>query len=94
MMARTFLVILFTFIVLIGYSPLANAEYYLECYEPIPTVVAITCKANHCRWQTRHASQYHYDTRHRRNHNVEKYCNQDMATGDDNACRYPDMQIN
>jgi hypothetical protein len=72
----------------------AYAEYYLECYEPIPNIVTINCKHNHCSFKNRHASNWHQDTRRHRNHNIEKYCNQDMATGDDNACLHPDMQIN
>ncbi len=84
----------FVFIILATIACNANAEYYLGCYQPIPNVVSINCSGHHCHWKVRHASNYHYDTRHHRDRNIEKYCNQDMATGDDNACLHPDMQIN
>ena len=82
------------FLSLIFLMPSARAEYYLECNEPIPNVVDITCKGHHCRWKVQHYSNYHRDTKHRRDPNIVRYCNQDMATGDDNACRHPDLQIN
>lgn len=87
-------IILSFFIVLAVFSQGVYAEYYLSCYQPIPNVVSINCNGHHCRFHTRHASQIHADTRRHRDRNIEKYCDQDMATGDDNACLHPDMQIN
>lgn len=83
------------FIVLTVFATTANAEYYIECNDPIPNVVTINCKGHHCSYKARHYTKYHQVTRHYRNHHeIEKNCDQDMATGDDMACFHPDMQIN
>lgn len=82
------------FIGLAFFSCAANAEYYLGYPGIVPNVVSVNCNGHHCRWRTRHYSRYHAPIRHHRSCNLEKYCDQDMATGDDNACLHPDMQIN
>lgn len=85
---------LYLFISLVFFSYPAYAEYYIGYPGTIPNVISATCNGHHCRWRTKHISNYHARIRHHRCGNIEKYCDQDMATGDDNACLHPDMQIN
>lgn len=82
------------FILVFLLAPAVSAEYYLECNAVVPNITTINCKGHHCKFHTQHTTSYHQDRPGRRNHYIERYCDQDMTTGDDNPCRYPDMQIN
>lgn len=83
--------IVFGFLALI--IPTAHAEYYLQCRSVIPNVTVINCKGHHCSYKTHHAMKYAAEPRSRHRH-IERHCDLDRATGDDNPCEYPDMQIN
>lgn len=85
------------YLILLLYASNVYAEYYLEC-NGAPNIIYIESSSRHpCRH--RHAHPRHHARPHRHHWQCDRLeqncnCDQDLATGDDNACLHPDMQIN
>lgn|GEM_PF-4300484 len=85
------LIIVFLFL---SFSSLTYAEYYFECNEP--EIVLINTHPHPCH----HHRAHHHRYRHKPGRYVGGFvyrtheCDLDLATGDDNPCVHPEMQIN
>lgn len=83
-------------LIMVVFFPLqAHAEYYLVCPDDVPNMVYIDGSSH------KHYSRHTYERNDgfsayhpTRMKNPDPDYIQDMATGDDDASQYPDMQIN
>jgi hypothetical protein len=86
--------ITFFFIGLAFITSSAYAEYYFSAYGCAPHYVELYGYPVHRRVPIRHISHYiHHSYHHYPIIEESRYCDQDLSTGDDNACVYPDMDI-